>query len=50
MMLLPSDKELELLQKLKKCNDDSEREVILSQLKAIAIEEDAQYSNCPFEH
>ena len=50
MMLLPSDKELELLQKLKKCNDDSERESILSQLKAIAIEEDAQYSNCPFEH
>lgn len=50
MMLLPSDKELELLQKLKKCNDDIEREAILSQLKAIAIEEDAQYSNCPFEH
>ena len=50
MMLLPSDEELKLINKLKECNDDSERQIILAALEKLAIEEDSKMSHCPFEH
>lgn len=50
MMLLPTQEELEVLKRLKECNDNDERQLLLARLEEIAKENDKQLNNCPFEH
>ena len=50
MMLMQTKEELEVLKRLKECDDENERLLLLSKLKEIAIEKDKQLDGCPFAH
>ena len=50
MMLQPSKEELELYDKLKSCKNEHERQIILLQLKELAIKEEKKLKESPFAH
>lgn len=49
-MLLPTKEELEVLKRLKECDDTNERQLLLSKLEEIAKEKDNRLNSCPFVH
>lgn len=50
MMLLPTNEEYELYQKLRKTTDEKEKEMIRKRLKEIAIQQKEALKDCPFAH
>jgi len=48
MMLQPTEKELELLQKLKETTDEDEKNKLRLELKEIAMKQKEELKDCPF--